>query len=606
MFLPKSKIEWFCQICLAVKHIHDRKTIHRDLKSQNIFLTAKNEIKLGDFGIAKVLSQTREVAKTMVGTPYYISPEIINSRPYSFATDIWSIGVILYEMCAGQAPFQAKTLNMLALKIVKGSYEPIPQKYSYELSQLLANLLIVDPQKRPSINKVLEMPILKNIVQRHMTKDAYNSEFSHTVLHNQQIHNVNKSNLMANFDNLKMYDIENPRETYINLMHAQSKETVSSNDNRLPLVHNNAISSAVRNPANGSERHPPDSRNGNGNGKNGNVGYNLPNRNRVNGLQVEIDNKAKKINDGPGSAVTNHKQPRNDLFYGNPSNKPPISSNNSNLIRYNNVATPKLKPSQIKSPNPKVGDAGYYGDLHIGGSGGCFARQLSPGIRAGCGQSPYLAGGKKPNRPQSGQAIGTPSKIAHNKYGGTPKAGKPKSQQVIVSKRAEESKLLRVQNEAKIKENKEKQIQEARDRRQKVLSSKGAKRQANYASSPSGNLHKNADLQKANELERFKQRNSNSRQKSRSNQQNSSIFESQDLQVFDNEVKPPINKSAQSIPDGHPPARGSRQGGRRNSKRDIPAGANNSNHSIHPSVSSYSEMTDLSVIGIKASMEGSK
>lgn len=70
----------------------------------------------------------------MVGTPYYLSPEIINSQPYSFATDIWSIGVILYELCCLKPPFTAKTLNMLALKIVKAKYDPIPSVYSKELN----------------------------------------------------------------------------------------------------------------------------------------------------------------------------------------------------------------------------------------------------------------------------------------------------------------------------------------------------------------------------------------------------------------------------------------------------------------------------------------
>lgn len=70
-------LNWFTQICLALKHVHDRKILHRDLKSQNIFLTEKGMIKLGDFGIARVLSETKSKAKTVVGTPYYLSPEII-------------------------------------------------------------------------------------------------------------------------------------------------------------------------------------------------------------------------------------------------------------------------------------------------------------------------------------------------------------------------------------------------------------------------------------------------------------------------------------------------------------------------------------------------
>jgi NIMA (never in mitosis gene a)-related kinase len=70
------------QICLAIKHIHDKKILHRDLKSQNVFLTKNGLVKLGDFGIAKCLNYTLEKAKTVVGTPYYLSPEIVENRPY--------------------------------------------------------------------------------------------------------------------------------------------------------------------------------------------------------------------------------------------------------------------------------------------------------------------------------------------------------------------------------------------------------------------------------------------------------------------------------------------------------------------------------------------
>ena len=93
-------LDWFTQICLAMKHCHDKKILHRDLKSQNIFLTKSGLIKLGDFGIARVLSNTKSKAKTVVGTPYYLSPEIIRSEAYSFKSDIWSLGVLLYEMAA--------------------------------------------------------------------------------------------------------------------------------------------------------------------------------------------------------------------------------------------------------------------------------------------------------------------------------------------------------------------------------------------------------------------------------------------------------------------------------------------------------------------------
>jgi NIMA (never in mitosis gene a)-related kinase len=96
-------------------------------------LTKSGLVKLGDFGIARVLNQTLDKAKTMVGTPYYLSPEIIENKPYSFKTDIWSLGVILYELCALKPPFNADSLHFLALKIVKGQYPPMPSHYSNDL-----------------------------------------------------------------------------------------------------------------------------------------------------------------------------------------------------------------------------------------------------------------------------------------------------------------------------------------------------------------------------------------------------------------------------------------------------------------------------------------
>ena len=139
-------LNWFTQMCLALKHVHDRKILHRDLKSQNVFLTKNDMIKLGDFGIAKVLNETKAKAQTVLGTPFYMSPEMILAHPYSFKSDIWALGVLLYEMCALMPPFNTQiSLSDLAAKIVRDPYDPIPDKYSEDMVNLIGCMLKKDP-----------------------------------------------------------------------------------------------------------------------------------------------------------------------------------------------------------------------------------------------------------------------------------------------------------------------------------------------------------------------------------------------------------------------------------------------------------------------------
>jgi NIMA (never in mitosis gene a)-related kinase len=161
---PEDKIlDWFTQICLAVYYIQKNKILHRDIKPQNVFLTKSSMVKLGDFGISKNLNTTWEKAVTFIGTPYYISPEIVQNQPYSFKSDIWSLGVLLYELIALKYPFDASSLPKLMIKIMKGQYMKIKDKnFSTELKNLVYMILNVNPDKRPGIKDILDMPIMKN------------------------------------------------------------------------------------------------------------------------------------------------------------------------------------------------------------------------------------------------------------------------------------------------------------------------------------------------------------------------------------------------------------------------------------------------------------
>ena len=99
-FSEEEVLNIFTQISLALKHSHDRKILHRDLKSANIFLSKGGTVKLGDFGVAGVIEHTKSKKDTQIGTPLYMSPEMLNDEKYDSKSDIWSLGVLLYEMCA--------------------------------------------------------------------------------------------------------------------------------------------------------------------------------------------------------------------------------------------------------------------------------------------------------------------------------------------------------------------------------------------------------------------------------------------------------------------------------------------------------------------------
>lgn len=187
---PEDQIwDWFVQICMALKHVHDRKILHRDLKTQNIFLcTDENDrsrktVKLGDFGIAKILQSTLECARTAIGTPYYLSPELCEDKPYNNKSDIWSLGCVLYEICTLQHAFEAQNMKGLVVKILRGQYQPISNTYSRNLREVLDRMLQKDPNKRPSVNQILKLPFLQERIRRLLPEDYWNEEFSHTIIH---------------------------------------------------------------------------------------------------------------------------------------------------------------------------------------------------------------------------------------------------------------------------------------------------------------------------------------------------------------------------------------------------------------------------------------
>eukprot|EP01137_Pigoraptor_chileana_P004636 Opistho-2@46545 len=168
-------MDWFTQLTMAIHYMHERRILHRDLKSSNVFLTHDNIVKLGDLGIAKVLMGTIDSASTFTGTPYYMSPEVLKNEAYNSKSDIWSMGCILYELCCLERPFEGRSLIGLMFKICDEPSPNVGEDFSDDVHDLIQCMLSKDPTKRPSAAEILAMTSIRSRIgstlQRQNTID---------------------------------------------------------------------------------------------------------------------------------------------------------------------------------------------------------------------------------------------------------------------------------------------------------------------------------------------------------------------------------------------------------------------------------------------------
>ena len=206
------------QLLEGLKYLNTKKIMHRDLKSANLFLTKNGVLKIGDLNVSKIAKLG--MAVTQIGTPFYAAPEIWQDKAYDYKCDIWSCGVIIYEIATLRTPFRGTSLNELYQNILHGSYIPISNRYSDDLHKIISYMLQVDPYRRYNIDELLNSDIIKRKIKEYGLID-----------NNNNVNNDQKDMLMKTIKlprNMREINLQLPHKKYEEKN--KIKEEMLSND----------------------------------------------------------------------------------------------------------------------------------------------------------------------------------------------------------------------------------------------------------------------------------------------------------------------------------------------------------------------------------------
>ena len=327
-FTEETIQDWLIQTCQALKYIHSKHIIHRDIKPHNIFLTKKGSIKLGDFGISKRLNNTLEKAKTFVGTAFYLPPEVINGKKYSYSADIWSLGVTFYQLMTFKPPFNGDSLPGLLKKIInEEKYEKINKKYySKDLIHLIYKMMDFRPSHRPKPNDILNMDFIQKRIKKYLEENKYDDILTKTIIkkyqdnHNKKLEEI-KEEKEEQKEEKEIKEIKEEKDDIINIKEKENNEEHFSFKNKIKfnnIINNENIS---------------------------NLGTNNPNLNNNNVNNINISNTKNSSKD------FKKEKPRYSLNKIKLSNNSEL--NNNNTKEKESFEFPKIKIKIIPSSKKK-------------------------------------------------------------------------------------------------------------------------------------------------------------------------------------------------------------------------------------------------------------